>query len=300
MKTQFYYSPDELYHYGILGMRWGIRRTPEELGHEILKNEHKQAETAMKIAKMERKHANNPSRPYRKSEARLYKQAEKLKTEHDDLEMERAVSEKYKKAQEAKAQLKKEQKEAKAAKDAHKKAQYEAAKAAKEAKEREKLNSHYLQNKPLSEMTDRELADYLNRRANEKRYAELNPKKKTWGDEVGEFMKKNSGKAAQALVDVGLDVGKDILKSEIKKEYENRQEKPNSWEKYSSKNTHELNDKDLSKWESRLKSEANIKNSLGKLSGNNSLSQSFMDLFDDMTDDEKSNFFAILNENGVL
>jgi len=24
---------DELYHYGVLGMRWGIRRTPEQLGH---------------------------------------------------------------------------------------------------------------------------------------------------------------------------------------------------------------------------------------------------------------------------
>ncbi len=26
-------SPKELWHYGVKGMRWGIRRTPEQLGH---------------------------------------------------------------------------------------------------------------------------------------------------------------------------------------------------------------------------------------------------------------------------
>lgn len=265
-----YYSPDELYHYGILGMRWGIRRTPEELGHEILKNEHKQAAIAAKITKMEKKHENNPNRPYRKSEARLYRQAAKLKQEREDLELDKGVAEKRKAALEAKAALKKEAREAKEAKRAQKKAAAEARRAEKEAKERAKLNSHNLEKKPLAEMTDRELADYLNRMANEAKYMQYHPKKRTFMDDLTDFAKKNSGKAVQAIVDVGIDVGKEALKNELKKEIDRKAEKPNSNKKFANKPISEMSDSEVKTYLDRKSNEVKLKNALSGKSDKNS------------------------------
>ena len=74
-------SSRELYHYGILGMKWGVRRTPEQLGHKPSNSIVDRIRKKRK-AKNERKAAKNEARrrfeavegPMRKSEA-SYKKA---------------------------------------------------------------------------------------------------------------------------------------------------------------------------------------------------------------------------------
>lgn len=44
-----------LEHYGVKGMKWGIRRTPEQLGHKISKLKRKNLNLEKKIVKAEEK-----------------------------------------------------------------------------------------------------------------------------------------------------------------------------------------------------------------------------------------------------
>ena len=56
--TNYIYYPDELYHHGIKGMRWGVRRTPEELGRMgVTKTANKLRRRENKINRMRKRSA---------------------------------------------------------------------------------------------------------------------------------------------------------------------------------------------------------------------------------------------------
>lgn len=121
----FITDPDVIQHYGILGMRWGIRRTPEQLGHTIEKRPkgHRQGETRQEYAeRMRREERERQAKRAEKSEKRQIKaQAKEQQRELRSREKREArvlksqEKENQRKIEEARRQAEKESKKTKAA-----------------------------------------------------------------------------------------------------------------------------------------------------------------------------------------
>ena len=89
---------NELYHYGILGMKWGIRRTPAQLGHRIKqrKVEKQRKENLAKArkarAERQKKLKSGKLKPKEMTDAELQKAIQRLELEKKYMDAQRDAS----------------------------------------------------------------------------------------------------------------------------------------------------------------------------------------------------------------
>lgn len=183
-KTNDPNDSSELTHYGILGMKWGVRRTPEQLGHKTSTRKYKIVAKSPFEKKMDR---------LAKKERKI-SEKETIKAKRDEL--------KFRKAELAN----KSEKEAAKAKRAEEKAMAKEARAKEKAAEIKANNkTNVPKNRDVKSLSDEELSQILKRWNMEQQYSKMlesqNQNGKAW--------------VSKMLSDVGKQVAQEYTKKAI-------------------------------------------------------------------------------------
>lgn len=168
LHKELYLDDDQenaLEHYGILGMKWGIRRTPEQLGHRVKKKDRRyEGETEQQYQqRMARESAERIAKTEAKAKAKSEKRAirEREAAQKRELRSQERIAKRRLKSEE---NLRKEQAKQNPQQDVNKKTKSNLNKGNKRT--------------PTKDMTDQEIRDAIARLKLEKEYIDLSKKPK--------------------------------------------------------------------------------------------------------------------------
>ena len=175
-----------LYHHGVKGQKWYVRRTPAQLGH-VVKTTRKKLKQASVTRK--RKKTIAAKNKIKKYEAKEEAKQRKYQAKEATYKAKQA-------ALEAKTELDNKKKSLKTVEEKVKEQNVKTSKTKKEVK-----------TKSLSQMSDQELMNAVNRLRLEQEYARLNPKKVSKGKTILDAT------VNKVIIPQSIEVGKQITKA---------------------------------------------------------------------------------------
>lgn len=187
----------ELTHWGIKGMKWGVRRTPEQLGHKRKKKDRKYDDETNEEYQRRMERESRERQAKTEADARAKQQKREIKSQKDYQKRLLKSQEKQQRLQIAEQRRRDELQ----AKDRKQQLRDQSKKKSKT----DNLNKH-----PEKTMTDQELSDAINRLRKEKEYKDM-------VNQRGGILKKTAKGAAVLAGGILLQVGKSVAVKQLTK-----------------------------------------------------------------------------------